>query len=376
MATFRIGQLESELPVKLHWWNEALNAFDDAAHISTSATMVAIGLDSAWLEKLRDSADLVLQASHEAISTATIERPRRIILLHTTAFDWPLRHLLALKVPSHAYLLLDLAQLHFKEAVTLIEAGEFRKACYQLHECERPIVEGLSFAAASATSIRSSYDAESDDLPSDFQLLQQDVCFHLATCESVEYRWLGDMVLERSMNATDGLSMDGVWEAVDYYRQAVLLTRERDLENEAAAMSRLGRVYRQVLKQNMRSRDFFKRCQELVVALAPKSLLHFDWCKECMEVIKEIQDERRQREEAEQQRARQPILDSLKDELQAIEKLKQRGIGGLVDLLRHIYTAHPPKKESHTLQEPVDTSNARQRLKKAFLHYHPDQQNM
>lgn len=178
------------------------------------------------------------------------------------------------------------------------------------------------------------------------------------------------------MNATDGLSMDGVWEAVDYYRQAVLLTRERDLENEAAAMSRLGRVYRQVLKQNMRSRDFFKRCQELVVALAPKSLLHFDWCKECMEVIKEIQDERRQREEAEQQRARQPILDSLKDELQAIEKLKQRGIGGLVDLLRHIYTAHPPKKESHTLQEPVDTSNARQRLKKAFLHYHPDQQNM
>lgn len=114
MATFRIGQLESELPVKLHWWNEALNAFDDAAHISTSATMVAIGLDSAWLEKLRDSADLVLQASHEAISTATIERPRRIILLHTTAFDWPLRHLLALKVPSHAYLLLDLAQLHFK----------------------------------------------------------------------------------------------------------------------------------------------------------------------------------------------------------------------------------------------------------------------
>ena len=40
--------------------------------------------------------------------------------------------------------------------------------------------------------------------------------------------------------------MDMVWEVVDWLRQAVQLTRDRDIEMEALALSSLGKVYDKV----------------------------------------------------------------------------------------------------------------------------------
>lgn len=45
---------------------------------------------------------------------------------------------------------------------------------------------------------------------------------------------------------TENLDINMAWEVVDWYRNAALLTRERDLELEAMALSALGRVYAKV----------------------------------------------------------------------------------------------------------------------------------
>jgi hypothetical protein len=44
----------------------------------------------------------------------------------------------------------------------------------------------------------------------------------------------------------ESLKMDLVWDVVDLFRNAALLTRGQDLELEAIALSNLGKVYDQV----------------------------------------------------------------------------------------------------------------------------------
>lgn len=58
--------------------------------------------------------------------------------------------------------------------------------------------------------------------------------------------WKGDEILKMITTETEDLNINMVWEVIDWYRNAVLLIRERDLELEAIALSSLGRVYAKV----------------------------------------------------------------------------------------------------------------------------------
>ena len=57
---------------------------------------------------------------------------------------------------------------------------------------------------------------------------------------------LADDLLDRYLYGDETLNMDMVWTCVDLYREAILLTKEKDSEGEAIALSRLGSIYDKV----------------------------------------------------------------------------------------------------------------------------------
>ena len=78
-------------------------------------------------------------------------------------------------------------------------------------------------------------------------------------------------MLEQVLKEEEDLNMDMVWAVVDWYKQAALLTRENDVELEAIALSRLGKVYDSVLKMKAKAQENLKRSIQLAMSLHPRT---------------------------------------------------------------------------------------------------------
>lgn len=61
------------------------------------------------------------------------------------------------------------------------------------------------------------------------------------------------------------------WETVDWYKRAVLKTREVDVEMEAIALSRIGKFYDIVFKLKPNAKYNFNRSIQLAHSLHPRT---------------------------------------------------------------------------------------------------------
>ena len=82
---------------------------------------------------------------------------------------------------------------------------------------------------------------------------------------------------------------------------------ELDLEQEAAALSFLGLIHQKILFSTTRSKQYYKRCLELVDAARPKTFLTQEWYKQCVEGFMKIQEKERMRDEAAQQKIKDKV---------------------------------------------------------------------
>jgi len=70
----------------------------------------------------------------------------------------------------------------------------------------------------------------------------------------------------------ESLNMDMVWEVVDWYKQAVLRTREvTEVEMEAIALSRLGKVFDKILKLKNKAKEYVMKAVELANSMHPRT---------------------------------------------------------------------------------------------------------
>lgn len=61
------------------------------------------------------------------------------------------------------------------------------------------------------------------------------------------------------------------WDILDWYKKAVLLTRELEVEMEAIALSRIGRFYDVVFKIKSRAREAFTAAISLALSMHPRT---------------------------------------------------------------------------------------------------------
>lgn len=137
---------------------------------------------------------------------------------------------------------LRLAEKQFGQGLLNLETHNFTGSIPILNDCMQ-----LLRKAASLESER-----DSNEYSSISEMLER-AQTQIFVCESMQACALGDEVLQRALFDDEEVNMELAFEAIDLYRRAVLLTRERDIEGEAVAMSKLGKVYSEVIKDPERA---------------------------------------------------------------------------------------------------------------------------
>ena len=83
---------------------------------------------------------------------------------------------------------------------------------------------------------------------------------------------LGDELYEKLVKDEETLNMDMVYEVIDWFKQAVVRTREvTEVEIEAIALSRLGGVYDKVLKIKYKAKEYLMRSMQLAHSMHPRT---------------------------------------------------------------------------------------------------------
>eukprot|EP00898_Chlorokybus_atmophyticus_P004969 jgi/Chlat1/5473/Chrsp36S05454 len=240
----------------------------------------------------------------------------------------------------------------FYAAVTTLAEGSLRTCLSYIAECHRPI-ECWQQVGDEGDAV--------EEQRGDIYLLR-------CTAESMRARQQADIMVEAALNGEDDLNVDMLWQAIDKYKEASLLTREHDVENEAIALSRLGRVFMKVLKLEERGNKYCVQAIQLAHAQQPRNLCDQAWLVECTELTKEYRQRKLAHEAEEQAKQRAPILEELQAVLDVIRaKSQESGVA----LLRHIYQVHSPKNTNQKIGS-LEPESMKKTMQSAIIHYHPD----
>lgn len=248
--------------------------------------------------------------------------------------------------PLQAACMTDLATLIYNHGVVQLDAGDEREAHRALKEAERPLGEAdylLRRADASLMTHRT------------LQELVDSVYQHACIAEARMAVAVGDRTLNGALSDGEALDMERVWTAFDKYAEAAVLTRGKDIETEAIAIARRGRVYAKVMRNESTARPLLLEATRLAATLAPRSFHGTPWYEECTKQLALYQaasyaaDERaaeRRREAA--RRSQQPTREKLKAQLDALEDLALSS--SAYKLLEHVYEKYPPRVSAYTKQ--------------------------
>ena len=258
-----------------------------------------------------------------------------------------------------AFCFLSLADATFKAGVSELAKGKYKECLALMYECYHPVEEARRYGHCDPF------------VTTEVAVYEGDIFLHQCTAESIQARSTGDDLFSSVLCDEDNLNVDMIWEVVDWYKQSILLTREKDVEFEAIGHSRLGRVYDQVLKLKFKAKENFMRCLELVNSLYPRVFTCEKWYQEASEALNRYQQETVRKEEEAWSAEKNEILLELKEDIKKLEELSEN----VEDLLRHIYKTHPPKNKNQKLNESLlsgENRNVKKALRESLLHYHPD----
>jgi len=264
----------------------------------------------------------------------------------------------------------------FNHSVSALGEGEWAAAYKSFREIERPLCEAEQLSRRGDASLATHLKLSE---------LRDAVLQHTCIAESRQAITCGDRLVSRSLAHSEALDVEGLWTALDKYQEAGLLTRARDVETEAIALARRGRVFAKVLRNESLARPLLKKATELAASLAPRCFHGVGWYDECVRQLQKYQqaaaeaDERSsERQRQEQLRSEAPAREKLKSELDGIERRAQAGT--VYAFLEYIYEEYPPKAEAFVkdaagIKKRVKEANAdtiNKRLREALLHYHTD----
>ncbi|KAK3102669.1 hypothetical protein FSP39_013052 [Pinctada imbricata] len=144
-----------------------------------------------------------------------------------------------------------------------------------------------------------------------------------------------------------------IWDIVDWYRSAILLTRDLDMEAEAIAYARLGKLYDQVLKLKVQAKQYYTQALSLAESMHPRT---FNDCA----AVKKYQEETVQHEQEKEEKDKEKYKEELKEEFEELKVRERR---------------FPPKNPEHTLPKEIDSTDKqafKKLLQTSVVHYHPD----
>eukprot|EP00111_Clytia_hemisphaerica_P005098 TCONS_00014678-protein len=262
----------------------------------------------------------------------------------------------------------NLALTWINEACVGLNNKDFKASLNALKECYRPVEE------------LKRYGKHRDDLANDIDCFGSDIALQTARTESMQAIDTGDSLLEQHLQNDSDINMDLIYTVIDYYRHAMVLTRDVEIELEAIALSRLGKLYDKVLKIKYRASECFKKCLEIASTLVPRVLTTELWYQVASEALQRYQRENLQNQEEEKRNQRKKYIDELKTELEEIAEAKKKWKKEGGKFLMFIYEKFPPKVTC-TIPKKEDVvdkemKSLKKLFQKAVIYYHPDKQDV
>lgn len=101
------------------------------------------------------------------------------------------------------------------------DTRDFRNCLALMHECLQVLRHADSLPASGGGDVKKAVMRANRDIQERAQL-------QIFVCESMQARQTGDKVLKKAVYDDEVINMELALQAVDYYRNAALLTRERD----------------------------------------------------------------------------------------------------------------------------------------------------
>lgn len=249
---------------------------------------------------------------------------------------------------------LKLGEATFNAGVIAYESQLFCDCQGYMADCNEPFEEALKFGKDDPRICEEAHD------------FKERVYVHLCIAQSVSLRVQAENLYRTHLLNQESVNFDFIWDLVDMFKQCTLLVREQDLEQEAIGLSRLGKVFNEVLKLPDKAKVYYKQSFQLATAMFPRTFNIKDWYKDCSQAVEKYQKEIVQREEIKWQEERKPFIEKLKPELDGLQKTFEKGY---VMFLKYVYFKHPPKNPEHTLTDDGKTKKA---VKMALMHYHTD----
>ncbi|XP_070196958.1 uncharacterized protein [Littorina saxatilis] len=327
--------------------------------------------DNTWQDSLVVSAASCWSDIHDRVDSWNFEERVR-----------ELEQLVPLSIDDFtmAYEYYGIAELYFHQSLTFLADRDYQRCLRFLANCNFAMNEAMR------------YGGLDNSLARKCALLRDNIHVTHCVAESIQARIRGEELLEYIIRDEEILNIDMVWEVVDCFSKAAMLTRDRDLELEAMALSDMGKVYDQVLKMRERAKTCLMKVLELANTMVPRNFTGDEWYEFARSTVERYQQlsvhllqswyefarstvERYQKEqvESEKEKAEEEALKLIKNEVDVIKK--KHGDLGKLEFLKFLYTTHPPKNPEHKLGEVSPTpeqSKLKRLYQKAVIHYHPD----
>ncbi|XP_025112277.1 uncharacterized protein LOC112575014 isoform X1 [Pomacea canaliculata] len=254
-----------------------------------------------------------------------------------------------------------IAQTYFSWSSAALTKRDFRKALSLLGDCNFPLNEAMRLGK------------EDQDLMKECRVLEEEIFDRKCVAESIQARTNGDEILKMITFETEDLNINMVWEVIDWYHNAALLIRERDLELEAMALSSLGLVYAKVLKLKYHAKLYIRKAFELINVMVPRNCLNEGWYLSALSMMQQFQQEQVWANDIEKQKQRESVMKEIKDD---VDKLNDKFTMSSKEIfLKYVYATYPPKNPKHKLDENAafeDEEVMKKLYLKAVTHYHPD----
>lgn len=121
--------------------------------------------------------------------------------------------------------------------------------------------------------------------------LDEDIQHHLRICESVRCRETGEQLQRRVLEEEEELQVDMMWEVVDWYKQAIIQTKDLDIENETRANGQLALAFDKILKDTVRARHYLTATIQLGLSMeGARGFQTEEWWRLCQARLKQIID--------------------------------------------------------------------------------------
>eukprot|EP01029_Cantina_marsupialis_P011885 TRINITY_DN26380_c0_g1_i1.p1 TRINITY_DN26380_c0_g1~~TRINITY_DN26380_c0_g1_i1.p1 ORF type:complete len:446 (+),score=133.34 TRINITY_DN26380_c0_g1_i1:126-1463(+) len=248
------------------------------------------------------------------------------------------------------------------KAVIDTEASKFKDGMVHLEHCRYHLETSAQYFDPTG---------ESDDgvaFWDDINDIRDSCAVQMAICEASQTISNADAHLDQIIHTSDEVNVDAVWDVLDTFKSAVIQTKDRNIEIEIKGLSRIGVVYRDVLKK----RDDAERYHQQAVDLGKtqwEKVRGKDFYRECEKTVEAKVERLAEEQRKADEEAWAPFRTEMADELKALDEA-DTSMGALIEF---IYKTYPPKVGMKTLPEDFDkTAVTRSFLKKVAAAYHVD----